>query len=781
MGFLKRTLKFGLESTPVMLVSLFVITMVLVGSWQFFASYKSHLRLQYLDSKKQEFTLMVAREAQELAKAMARMGNRWGRFTGLEYRLWHMDVESYQKDYPFLKMLAWVHESGQVRWINPLPDNGDDIRQTDVMELQAVQQLNAESRELGATRFSGRLLLPDPQGNQMLVSSPLYDDELFRGWLVALVNNEDYFRFLKLPADSQDLQVQVVQSDGMPLYGDGKLMGRGIVSTRLDVYGQSWELRMTPAVSLDNRLNLWQVDVFYGFLLLLFVTLGTLLRFAIVRSKDARVLSATLLTQETVMDALVDGLILVDRNGFMRRVNRATLEMFGYQESEMLGSNVKMLMPEPYQSKHDGYIRRFLTTGRTHILDSRRQAEGQRKDRSIFPIELLIRQMRIEGEQLFVGVIRDISEQAQTNKALESERSRLFQTESLLKSAIRSSNVGFAIQTLNGSFTEVNDAFAMLFGYPPAAMAGLDFAQITPPDEWHNVELQLNRLATGEVYSFTDEVRFLHRDGKVFWGLLSASRVLNEQGEAVFLAAQIVDIDQEKRLALQLEVRALELERSNQDLDRFAYIASHDLKSPLRGISQLASWIEEDIAGQASEETREYLAKMRNRVVRMEKLLDDLLTYSRVGKREESVCTVIVEDMVKSTFELLAPPAHFTLRIGSVLPIFETHSTPLQLVLRNLLSNSIKHFEGELGLITVSCQVKRGYYEFCVEDNGPGVPPQFQEKVFEMFQTLKPRDQVEGSGMGLALVRKVVQQQGGTVRLDSDGSHGTRVSFTWPR
>lgn len=582
MGLLKRALKFGLESSHVLLMSLFIITLVIVGSWQFFASYKSHLRLQYLDSKKQEFTLMVGREAQALAKAMERMGNRWVRFAGLEYRLWRMDVESYRLDYPFLKTLAWVHESGQVRWINPLPDSGDVIRQTDVVELPPVHLLNAESRELRSTRFSERLLLPDMQGNQLLVSSPLYDEEQFKGWLIALVNNEDFFRFLKLPADSQDLQVQVVQSDGMPLYGDGKLSGRGTVSTRLDVYGQAWELRMTPAVSLDDRLNLWQIDVFYGFLLVLFVTLGTLLRFAIVRSMDARVLSATLLTQETVMDALVDGLILIDRNGFMRRVNRATQEMFGYQESEMLGSNVKMLMPEPYQSKHDGYIRRFLTTGRKHILDSRIQAEGLRKDRSIFPIELLIRQMRIEEEQLFIGVIRDISEQALTNKALESERSRLFQTESLLKSAIRSSNVGFAIQTLNGSFTEVNDAFAMLFGYPPAAMTGLDFARITPPDEWRNVELQLGRLASGELYSFTDEVRFLHRDGKVFWGLLSASRVLNEQGDAVFLAAQIVDIDQEKRLALQLEVRALELERSNQDLDRFAYIASHDLKSPLQ-------------------------------------------------------------------------------------------------------------------------------------------------------------------------------------------------------
>lgn len=224
-------------------------------------------------------------------------------------------------------------------------------------------------------------------------------------------------------------------------------------------------------------------------------------------------------------------------------------------------------------------------------------------------------------------------------------------------------------------------------------------------------------------------------------------------------------------------MRALELERSNQDLDRFAYVASHDLKSPLRGIAQLVNWIEEDSQDQLSEETRGHLEKMKNRVARLEKLLDDLLAYSRAGKREETVSRVDVKELVQSTFELLAPPPSAKLVIDSVLPVFETSSAALQLVFRNLLSNALKHFEGDDCLIRISAQVKRAHYEFCVGDNGPGIPVQFQEKVFEMFQTLKPRDTLEGSGMGLALVRKVVQQQGGEVWLQSDGKRNPSLFY----
>lgn len=760
-----------------------LVVAVLTGliGWQLCQQFKSSIQLKYLDGKKQEFSLMVVREAHELVRAMERMGNRWLNLTGNEYELWRLDVEGYRRDYPYIKAIAWVDDFGQVRWINPVPEAGELFARADFSEIPQINRILEVSRSHRESQVSERFSSSQANEVFMFVASPLYAGEQFRGWLVALVENDEFFRFLKLPADSQDLSVRIMQSDSVILYGDRSVLPSMGVSSVLSVYGQEWELWLSPLDRLSDRLNLWQVNVVYASFVLLSLSLMALGWFTITRLSDARFLSSMLLTQETMLDSLSDGLVLIDRNGLVRSVNRAARELFGYTDKEIVGVNFKLLLGESAQGEHENLARRLTLLGSKSGSELRTRTTAIRNDRQEFPVEWTFRTLILEGEALYISVVRDLSAQTEAKKALENERSRLFQTESLLKSAIRSSNAGFAIQRLDGRFTEVNEAFAEQFGYSPAEMVGMTFAEMAPPDEAEINRSLVHRLASGEVNNISEERRYLRKDGRPFWVLLSASRVLNQEGDAVFLAAQVVDIDQEKRLALELEMRALELERSNQDLDRFAYVASHDLKSPLRGIAQLVNWIEEDSQDQLSEETRGHLEKMKNRVARLEKLLDDLLAYSRAGKREETVSRVDVKELVQSTFELLAPPPSAKLVIDSVLPVFETSSAALQLVFRNLLSNALKHFEGDDCLIRISAQVKRAHYEFCVGDNGPGIPVQFQEKVFEMFQTLKPRDTLEGSGMGLALVRKVVQQQGGEVWLQSDGKKGTQVYFTWPR
>ncbi|MBK8971114.1 MAG: PAS domain S-box protein [Hahellaceae bacterium] len=770
-----------LQSLPLRCALLVLFLLAGFIGWQLCQQFKASLQLKYLESKKQEFSLFVVREAQELVHAMERMGNRWLNLTGSEYELWRLDVEGYRKDYPYIKRIAWIDDYGQVRWIDPVPEPGELMARADFSDIPLINRILDISRQRHESQMSERFSSVKPGVSHMLVASPLFAGEQFHGWLVALIDNNAFFSFLKLPSESQDLIVRILQSDSVSLYGEASVLPSMGVSNILSVYGQEWEVWLSPTPGLVDRLNLWQVNVVYASFVLLLISLIGLGWFAIIRSADARFLSSMLLTQETVLDSLTDGLIIIDRNGVVRSLNRAAREMFGYTDTEIMGVNFKMLLGESTRSEHENLMRRLTLMGAKSGAELRIKTNGLRKEAQEFPLEWTFRTLVLEGEALYISIARDLSAQTEARKALENERSRLFQTESLLKSAIRSSNAGFAIQRLDGRFTEVNEAFAELFGYSPEEMVSMTFVEMSPPEEADNERALVNRLARGEVNNISEERRYLRKDGRPCWVLLSASRVLNQEGEAVFLAAQVVDIDQEKRLALELELRALELERSNQDLDRFAYVASHDLKSPLRGIAQLANWIEEDSYDQLNDETRSHLAKMKNRVARLEKLLDDLLAYSRAGKREETVSRVDVKELAQSTFELLAPPPTAKLVIDSVLPNFETSSAALQLVFRNLLSNALKHFEGDACIIRVSAQVKRGYYEFCIDDNGPGIPVQFQEKVFEMFQTLKPRDEVEGSGMGLALVRKVVQQQGGQVWLVSDGKKGTQVYFTWPR
>jgi len=228
--------------------------------------------------------------------------------------------------------------------------------------------------------------------------------------------------------------------------------------------------------------------------------------------------------------------------------------------------------------------------------------------------------------------------------------------------------------------------------------------------------------------------------------------------------------------------RTAELARSNEDLDQFAYIASHDLKAPLRAIDHLASWIRQDAEELLPDSSKTHLEKLRGRIMRMEALLNDLLAYSRAGRLRHPPEVVDTALLVNGIVEMLAPPPGFTVQIGEYMPILETERVPLETVLRNLIGNAIKHHDNpSAGQVCVSARDEGAFIAFTVCDNGPGIDGQFHERIFQMFQTLLPRDTVEGSGVGLAVVKKMVESRGGKIEVESDPGAGATFSFTWPK
>jgi len=225
-----------------------------------------------------------------------------------------------------------------------------------------------------------------------------------------------------------------------------------------------------------------------------------------------------------------------------------------------------------------------------------------------------------------------------------------------------------------------------------------------------------------------------------------------------------------------------ELQEANADLEQFAFSASHDLQAPLRVIDNVSKWLEEDLEEHLTPETRDYILLLRRRVKRMERLLADLLQYSRIGRHEEKCQQeLIAGDALVADVIALLPRDGFIITVSPAFAKISLHRMPLQQILLNLIGNAIKHHPRKDGHIDVTVEESATQYEFAVKDDGRGIAPQFQEQIFKMFQTLKPKDEVEGSGMGLALVRKWVDLNGGSIHLESAEGLGSTFRFTWPK
>ncbi len=237
-----------------------------------------------------------------------------------------------------------------------------------------------------------------------------------------------------------------------------------------------------------------------------------------------------------------------------------------------------------------------------------------------------------------------------------------------------------------------------------------------------------------------------------------------------------------KTLHADLKRHATQIEQANRELTDFAYVVSHDLKAPLRGIASLAGWLSTDYAGKIGAEGQEQLGLMVGRVKRMNALIDGILTYSRAGRSREARVEMDLAKLVPNVIDLLAVPPHILVEVTGPMPRVMIEPTKAQQVFQNLLSNAIKYMDKPQGVVRVGCEADgEEFWRFSVSDNGPGIEEKYFEKVFQLFQTLAPRDSVEGTGVGLALVKKIVETEGGRVWLESTPGEGTAFHFTLPQ
>ncbi|MEM9386087.1 MAG: ATP-binding protein [Pseudomonadota bacterium] len=372
------------------------------------------------------------------------------------------------------------------------------------------------------------------------------------------------------------------------------------------------------------------------------------------------------------------------------------------------------------------------------------------------------------------GTFSDISDQVAARRALE------LQSEQLQR-VFNTVPVRLWIKDAHNRILALNPAAEEFCGVTVDQAEGMLVSELFPDSAASHHAADLAALRDGPRLGRIE--RYRKADGSSGW--VRTDRVPYSDphsGEPRILLSSI-DVTLEKRYEDELQARTEELRRLNQELEEFVYAASHDLRSPLRAIAHLSAWLEEDLGPELKPESREHLNLMRSRVRRLDQLLTDLLAYSRAGRSRARLGDVHLRELVQSTFDLLGLQDRFTLETSGLDLRLRTAVTPLEQALRNLMDNAAKHHDRDRGVIGVSVTRRVGLLEFAVADDGPGIPQEHHERIFRAFQTLRSRDEVESSGMGLAILKKLVEYAGGAISLDSNpaaGARGATFRFTWP-
>ncbi len=323
----------------------------------------------------------------------------------------------------------------------------------------------------------------------------------------------------------------------------------------------------------------------------------------------------------------------------------------------------------------------------------------------------------------------------------------------------------------------MNEAALMIFGLPDQTIViRRPLADLFTSSETGNHFL---RQLDTDLQITQQEIGF-HKGDLQITCSLSASIIPDSISGDMLKVITLRDVTEKQKTEVKLQDYAARLERSNRELDQFAYIVSHDLKAPLRAIINLSQWLHEDLESSLSDENKKNLNMLKGRAFRMEALITGILEYSKVGRAKLQSESIDVGELISEVLDSLAPPKNFIITTAEM-PTVIAPKIPFFQVFSNLIGNAVKYNDKEAGDIKITAADRVGCYEFTIEDNGPGISKEFHEKVFVIFQTLQSRDRSESTGIGLTIVKRIVDEHGGKIWIESEEGCGTKFIFQWPK
>jgi PAS domain S-box-containing protein len=482
----------------------------------------------------------------------------------------------------------------------------------------------------------------------------------------------------------------------------------------------------------------------------------------------------------TVVETTEDAVIAIDEDGLVTVFNPAAERMFLRKQEEMMGQAVDHLMPEEYRKRHRKARAAYFAEGKPdsligHIVE----LQALRSDGSVFPIELSLSTGRQHGGERFVlAVIRNITERKRVEQAL-----RLTQ--------FSVDYAGDAVFWLcpDGRFTYANAMACKNLGYSQEELLSMTVHDIDPnfpaqdwPEHWEEIKRRgsftfesVHRSKDDEEFPVEVSVNYLAFEGREY--NCAFARDVTERKQAQESLQRAHD-----ELELQVEQRTAELRRSNRDLAHFAFTASHDLQEPLRMMSTYLRSLQQQYGDSLAEPARDWIELSLECGQWMQRLINDLLSYAHVGTRDERFEALDTNEVVDQVIARLQVTieSNGAAVTRDELPTFTADLTLMTELFQNLISNAIKFHNQELPRVHISAQQSGSEWVFSVRDNGIGIDAKHVDRIFAIFERLHPSDRYAGSGIGLAICKRVVERHGGRIWCESEPGKGTTFFFTVP-
>ena len=475
-----------------------------------------------------------------------------------------------------------------------------------------------------------------------------------------------------------------------------------------------------------------------------------------------------------LLEAAPDAMVVVNQGGEIVLLNVQAEKQFGYRRDELVGQKVKNIIPE-------GFAERLIADGTRTAADALAQQigtglelTGRRKNGSEFPIEIMLSPLESAEGTLVTAAIRDIS----VRKAAEQH---LSQMEGRYRGLLEAAPDAMVVVNQGGEIVLLNVQAEKQFGYRRDELVGQKVKNIIPEGFAERLiadALRSTEDALAQQIGTGIELTGRRKNGSEFPIEIMLSPL--ESAEGILVTAAIRDIATRKTAEAHLLHKVEELNRSNEELGQFAYIASHDLQEPLRMVASYTQLLSRRYKGKLDSDADEFISFAVDGASRMQRLIQDLLTYSRVGTKDSDLLDTSCEEVLQQAIINLRGAIEESGALVTHDPLPAVVADEMQLVqlFQNLVGNAIKYQGPGVPRVHISAAMNReNKWMFSVKDNGLGIDPQYFERIFGMFQRLHKREEFAGTGIGLAICKKIVERHGGTISVESQPGQGSTFRF----